>query len=278
METENIQKLKTALAPFSQLSKLKKKTATESAGPCPICGGEDRFFVRGDKGFCRGCNIKGGDIIDWHRRIDGTDLLGLMKKYGIGNGNGKQQVKPKIVKTYNYADATGKLLFQVCRMEPKNFRQRRPDGNGDFIWNMQGVERTIYRLPEVLKADEVLIVEGEKDADSLSELGFTATTNPGGAEKWRDDYSEYLKGKQVVIIPDNDEPGRNHAAQVACSLAGIASSIKIINLPDLPAKGDATDFIKKFIDPQEAAERLSIMIDGAEPYMPDAEDEQRVFS
>jgi hypothetical protein len=78
VETENIQKLKTALAPFSQLSRLKKKTATESAGPCPICGGEDRFFVCGDKGFCRGCNIKGGDIIDWHRRIDGIDLAGQL--------------------------------------------------------------------------------------------------------------------------------------------------------------------------------------------------------
>jgi 5S rRNA maturation endonuclease (ribonuclease M5) len=229
--------------------------------------------VRGDKGFCRSCNIKGGDIIDWHQRIDGTDLARLMKKYGIGNGNGKQQVKPEIVKIYDYTDAAGQLVFQVCRMEPKDFRQRRPDGNGGWIWKTKGIKPVLYHLPEVIGADEILIVEGEKDADSLSKLGFTATTNSGGAGKWRDNYSGCLKGKQVVIIPDNDEPGRNHAAQVARSLVGIASSIKIINLTELPTKGDVTDFIKNFEDPQEAAERIAIMADGAEPYAPGNEPE-----
>ena len=238
------------------------------------------FAFRGETGefFCQGCKT-GGDIFTYYAKQNGLDVKadflkvinGIANDFSISNGQGR--VKTDIVKTYDYTDATGKLLFQVCRMEPKDFRQRRPDGNGDWIWKTKGVKPVLYHLPEVIRADEVLIVEGEKDADSLSELGFMATTNPGGAEKWRDDYSEYLKGKQVVIIPDNDEPGHKHAAQVARSLAGISSSIKVINLPDLPAKGDVTDFIKNFKDPEEAAERLSIIIDGAEPYTPDAEKE-----
>ena len=86
-------------------------------------------------------------------------------------------------------------------------------------------------------------MEGEKDADRLASLGFVATTNAGGAGKWRDEYSEYLRGRHVVIIPDNDEPGREHAAKVARSLQGIAASVRILELPNLPPKGDVSDWL-----------------------------------
>ena len=251
------------------MSELKKKTAHESAGPCPVCGGDDRFYVHDGKGFCRQCNTKGGDIVDWHCLKEGLDVAGLLKKYSIsGNGKAKptSNTRPEIVKTYDYTDASGNLVFQVCRMEPKSFRQRRPDGNGSYIWNLQGVTPTIYRLPEVIGAQEVIVVEGEKDCDNLSALGFLATTVPGGAGKWREHYNQYLKGKRVVIIPDNDEPGRKHAAQVAQSLEGIAESIKILSLPELPESGDVSDFLATFEDPTEATERLALMIEGAEPY------------
>ena len=265
MDNENVKKLKAMLAPFSEISKLTKKTANEYAGPCPVCGGDDRFYVHDDRGFCRNCRPKGGDLIDWHQLIDGVDLAGLMKKYGIGNGNGK----PKLAKNYDYHDADGQLIFQVCRMEPKDFRQRRPDGKGGFIWNMQGVDRVPYRLPEVIKADEVLIVEGEKDADNLAALGFTATTNPGGAKKWRDSFNQYLAGKRIVILPDNDGPGREHLAQVAQSLAAAGIEARVVRLPS--GVKDVSDFIATFQDREAAAERLAVMIDGAEPYMPGEE-------
>ena len=270
MENEAIRRLKETLPPFSELSELKKKTAHESAGPCPVCGGDDRFYVHDGKGFCRQCNTKGGDIVDWHCLKEGLDVAGLLKKYGIsGNGKAKptSNTRPEIVKTYDYTDASGNLVFQVCRMEPKSFRQRRPDGKG-WAWNLKGVEPVLYRLPQVLKAQEVVIVEGEKDADALAALGFAATTVPGGAGKWREHYNQYLKGKRVVIIPDNDEPGRKHAAQVAQSLEGIAESIKILSLPELPESGDVSDFLATFEDPTEATERLALMIEGAEPYGP----------
>jgi putative DNA primase/helicase len=91
-------------------------------------------------------------------------------------------------------------LFQTLRFFPKDFRQRRPDGKGEWIWNLQGVRRVLYRLPELLAAKNadpkrmIFVVEGEKDADALQRGGATATCNPMGAGKWRDEYAEFLRG------------------------------------------------------------------------------------
>ena len=101
----------------------------------------------------------------------------------------------RITKTYDYTDVEGDLLFQVVRFDPKDFRQRRPDGKGGWIWNLKGVQRVLYRLPEISKAVRagrtIYIVEGEKDVESLEKLGFAATCNPMGAGKWIDEYSGY---------------------------------------------------------------------------------------
>jgi hypothetical protein len=90
--------------------------------------------------------------------------------------------------TYDYADEGGELLSQVVRYEPRGFRQRRPDGRGGWIWNLQGVRRVPYRLPELLEAlgaeQTIFIAEGEKDVDNLHRLGAPATCNLGGAGKW----------------------------------------------------------------------------------------------
>ena len=153
-------------------------------------------------------------------------------------------------------------------MEPKDFRQRQPDGKGEWIWNLKGIEPVLYRLPEVMKASEVTLVEGEKDADNLFERGFTATTCPGGAKKWRDTYSDCLKGKHVILIPDNDLAGREHMAKIGTSLKGCAASLKWLDLPDLPSKGDVSDFIARYDEKEDAAERLAIMIQNAELYQP----------
>ena len=159
--------------------------------------------------------------------------------------------KTRIVATYDYTDNTGKLLFQVCRFEPKTFRQRRPDPAkpGAWLWNMDGITRVLYRLPAVLEAmkagQTIYVVEGEKDADALVKLGLCATCNPGGAGKWQLNYSETLTGAQVVIIADKDGPGRKHAALVAQALHGKASSVKILELPDRDGRKvkDAADWI-----------------------------------
>jgi hypothetical protein len=138
------------------------------------------------------------------------------------------------------------LLYQVVRFEPKAFFQRRPDGKGGWIWNLQGVEPVLYHLPRVAGAisagQTVYICEGEKDADNLHLIGLCGTTSPMGAGKWRDTYSQALQGATVVILPDQDEPGRNHAARVVRSLNSKAKSIKVIDLPG-PGK-DISDWLE----------------------------------
>ncbi|UCH00677.1 MAG: AAA family ATPase [Deltaproteobacteria bacterium] len=229
------------------------------------------FNNQDGKYFCHSCQA-GGDIFHFYAKLNGLDLKsdfykileGIVNEYGIS----WIEEKPHIVKTYDYVDAHDNLLFQVVRMDPKDFRQRRPDGKDGWIWNLNGIQRVLYRLPEVLKAKEVFIVEGEKDADTLVDLELTATTCPMGAKKWRPEYNESLKGKDIVLIPDNDNEGQEHMTQVGASLDGLVKSLKLIELPGLPNKGDVSDFVARFDDKIEAAEKVCIMVEGAGPYEP----------
>lgn len=162
------------------------------------------------------------------------------------NGHSKTLGSP--VATYDYKDLDRSLRFQSVRYDkPKDFRQRRPGPNGQgWIWNLEGIERILYRLPELIAADPrliVYVVEGEKDVDRLIDAGLVATTNPEGAGKWRHEYSETLAGRKVAIIVDNDDAGRKHAAQVAASVFGVAKWVKIIELAVLPPKGDVSDWL-----------------------------------
>jgi hypothetical protein len=166
-------------------------------------------------------------------------------------GNGKDQAaqsQRKVAKTYDYTDEAKQLLFQVARFEPKGFAQRRPDGNSGWKWNLDGVQRVLYRLPELLEAlgndNPVFVCEGEKDVDALRRLGIPATCNPQGAGKWRDDYSKHFRGATVYVLPDNDAPGLAHAQQVAQSLTQVGAAVRVIDLPGVPAAGDVSDWIK----------------------------------
>jgi len=172
------------------------------------------------------------------------DYPALYPKLPITTHPGRRQ---RIVAIYDYRDERGDLLYQSVRYDPKDFRFRVPKGDGDWTWKLNGLTRVLYRLQELLAADPsepILIVEGEKDVDHLRAIGFVSTTNAGGAGKWRNEYSESLRGRQVVILPDNDDPGRRHALGVAQALHGIAASIKILDLPTLPPKGDVSDWIE----------------------------------
>jgi putative DNA primase/helicase len=151
--------------------------------------------------------------------------------------------KGRIVHTYDYVDANGELLYQVCRMEPKTFRQRRPDGKGGWNWNVSGVTRVLYRLPELLTAEWIISVEGEKDADNLAALSFAATCNSGGADQWaKTPDTSALDHKGLVIIADKDGPGRALALQVARAKHATASSVRILEMPGESHK-DASDWI-----------------------------------
>lgn len=147
---------------------------------------------------------------------------------------------------YDYRDEAGVVLYQAIRFEhPKTFRQRRVLEGGSTAWGLDGARLVLYRLPELLAADPVMtvfVVEGEKDVDRLLGLGLVATTNAMGAGKWRPEYAEALRDRHVVVIPDNDRVGREHADIVVASLLGVAASVKLMPL-DVPEKGDVSDWI-----------------------------------
>src|SRR5262249_32139489 len=161
--------------------------------------------------------------------IDGVATDWLKSEFGIEikkNGSAAS----RIVAIYDYVDENGTLLFQVCRLEPESFRQRRPDGAGGGIWSVKGIRPGPYPLPEPLagRSGWVFVVEGEKDADRLASLGLVATCNAGGAGKWCRDFARYFEGVHVVVLPDNDQAGRDHARDVAASLSSVAAQIRIV--------------------------------------------------
>jgi antitoxin (DNA-binding transcriptional repressor) of toxin-antitoxin stability system len=138
------------------------------------------------------------------------------------------------VATYPYVDQRGKLLFGVCRFEPKTFRQWKPDESkrGGKAWSVRGVTLVPYRLPELLAAvadgRTLHVVEGEKDVAAIVAAGGEATTFAMGAGKWRPGYAKWFEGADVVVVADDDEPGRRHAATVAKALAGVAATVAIV--------------------------------------------------
>lgn len=190
----------------------------------------------------------GGGVLDLIVHLGAATDRGSARKWLVDKGFLAAETTPPAIplSEYQYLSADGELLYEVVRKPGKKFVQRRPDGNGGWIWNLKGVARVLYRLPHLLAAPAALvfIVEGGKDVHTLEALGMVATTNSGGAGKWHDSYSAALQGRNVVILPDNDEAGRDHARQVKKALAGVASSVRVVALPDLAVKGDVTDWIQ----------------------------------
>jgi hypothetical protein len=158
------------------------------------------------------------------------------------------------VARYPYTDEQGNLLYWGVRFVnadgSKTFKQCRPDGKGREIWNLDGVRRVLYRLPEVREAIAngklICIAEGEADVEALEYHGYTATTNAMGAKKWRDEYSQVLKdATDIVIFGDNDDDGRAHAALVSRSLQAVGVTPRVAQLEGLPEKGDIRDWLKR---------------------------------
>ncbi len=154
----------------------------------------------------------------------------------------------EILATYDYHTQEGKLLFQVVRFEPKEFRQRRPGKKDKWIWDLKGITPVIYHLPRVKEAidkgEVIYLSEGEKDADNLvSHFEVVATTSPMGAGKWRKGYAQMLTGaKEVVVIADNDSPGLRHAQAIASSLLALQVPTKLLEMPSADIK-DISDWI-----------------------------------
>lgn len=152
----------------------------------------------------------------------------------------------QIVARYDYRDEHGIVLYQSVRFEPKDFLQRRRLSNGTWEWKLGDVPRVLYRLPELARQTVAWVVEGEKDADKLAALGLPATTNAGGANKWRPEYTEQLRRAgiaHVVVLPDNDAAGVKHGHQVGRACLGAGLAVKVVALPGLDEHGDVSDWL-----------------------------------
>ena len=210
----------------------------------------------------------------------------------IRNGKNHAAGEPEKIAAakFGYEDGAGNLLFVVVRAEYRNtdgtfvatkdgkrkktFHQRRPDPErpGKWIWNVDGVPVVPYRLPELLEAVGngyfVVIAEGEGKVDLLRSWGIPATCNAGGAGKWKPEHSAFLRGADVVILPDNDEAGRKHRDVVGASLQGIAAWIRVLELPGLATKGDVRDWLAA----GGTREQLDALVEQAPDWQPPPEE------
>jgi hypothetical protein len=188
--------------------------------------------------------------------------------------------------TYDYLDETGTLLFQKVRGPNKKFWQRRPDGKGGWVKG-RGDRAVLYRLPEVSEAIEsghtVCVVEGEKDVDGLWRINVPATCNPDGASepgkkpKWRPEYSEMLRGADIVVMGDNDPAGRAHVEATASASVGIAGRVRVLDLAkhwrSCPIGGDVSDWLKA----GHTREQLDLLIEQAPGFRTDQQPDKALI-
>lgn len=166
-----------------------------------------------------------------------------------GSAGGEMTAAPaapisrRTVARYVYEDEAGAPVYRVNRTEPKGFFQERFE-NGQWISGTSGIRRVPYHLPKLLAAESfVILVEGEKDVERLESLGLTSTTTSQGANAWQADYAPFFKNKKVVIIPDNDDPGRAYANLAAKDIVAAGGFVKMATLPGLAEHGDVSDFL-----------------------------------
>jgi len=244
-------------------------------GRCPVCGPDRRaclgLWLGSDGALCCRCHresCKWREIV----RASGTSPQDWFPEKGsaVVEAAKNGQIKRRIVKTYDYQDAQGSLVYQVVRFEPKDFAVRRPSGDGQWEWSLgEDTQPLPYQLPLIKRSGPkipILIVKGEKDADAINELSgkFIATCNHGGAGKWSRDLDMWFYKRRVIIIPDADEPGFAHAVKVAGHMlfAG-TSSVQITHV--LRGEGqrpnkDVSDYLLQYDNREKKTEALIQMV------------------
>lgn len=227
---------------LSHFDGVKRRNENEYMARCPCHDDKKQSLCigNGEKGVVLKCQA-------------GCDTRAILDRVGLKPADlffeKKQDNRPQVIATYQYPNGVQKL-----RRSDKSFAWRRPDGKGGWIYNRKGVPHSLYIAGEL--SEDVAITEGEKDADNLHKLGWTAVSGEDGAGpgKWRSEYTEQLRGFPVVIFQDNDDVGKAYAQEVATALSGVAKSIHLLDLSkiwtEIPEHGDVSDLIARFGEKQ----------------------------
>lgn len=233
-----------------------KRSGKELLGVCPFCDDQSGHLyvkVETQEFFCQKCRV-GGDLFRFVERLDNCNFKEALAKLGGHHGpNGEEKPPPfanlQEICRYLYQDEESKSLSESVKFwdekkQDKTFRYFDPN---KFVWDISGVRRVLYHLPDVIAAKEVWVCEGEKDADNLRKYGVVATTKPMGAKSpWLEGYSDALRGKAVVICGDNDKDGREYVTKLQAELSTVAISLRTIALPE--EFKDVSDFLESLPD------------------------------
>ena len=153
--------------------------------------------------------------------------------------------KKDLVAEYRFTDAKGRYLYSKLRYSGKVIRYCVRHGD-KLQWGKADTASSLYNLPQLIRSikDEkaVFVVEGEKDVDTLSAAGLTATT-AGSVSDWKKKFSKYFIGANVIILADNDEPGKQLAEQISSDLSSVAFSRRVV-IPSRIESGDVTDYFE----------------------------------
>jgi len=197
---------------------------------------------------------KSADFIADFTCFGGCDRKTILNKMNLtwsdlqGNGHELQTKQRKVlVGSFNYTDEHGNEVYQIRRYEPKSFAVFHLE-NGEYILGLGAQKPILYHLPELIEwiqqSKIIYVPEGEGKVDLLIAMGLASTTAPFGANaEWHSAFNEYLIGADVVILPDNDGPGLLCAQIRANSLVKVVKSLKVLQLPNLPPKGDIKDWV-----------------------------------
>lgn len=221
----------------------------------------------------------GGGVLDLIRHFTNEDPWDYLRQKNLVEDEQPKFAsvgKPKAVtaqqdQTYVYTDTAGNPIYRARRYYSQGSRKFAQERFKDGQWatGVKGIEPLPYNLKHLADNPDatVVIVEGEKDADNLMAAGILSTCNSGGAGAWKPCLNQYLKGRDIIVLPDNDNPGRDHAQKVVLEVAEVAKTLRILDIanhwPDAPAKADVSDFMAAGGDVQNlmalAAEQLDLM-------------------
>ncbi|WP_265032218.1 AAA family ATPase [Wolbachia endosymbiont (group B) of Apotomis turbidana] len=204
---------------------------------------------------------EGGDIFDLWAAVTGknqfTDTIEDIAKW-IGYSE-KNNTLGQPTASWNYYDESDQVIATVYRYNTDSRKRYLPFDVKRSSFTLPET-RPLYNIPGIMKSDKVILVEGEKCADALIEQGMTATTAMLGANApiEKTDWSP-LKGKHVIIWPDNDEPGKQYAEKVVKKLTFLGVlSLTLLEIPENKPKGwDSADGIEEKMNIPEFIENNS---------------------